>query len=94
MSEVLDTYLPTVTASTDQKIQLRYLHQVYYTPARLFRMHKRDFAISASGVRALLYIWCGNARKYDPCGPRLQNLLEEKAGCSKSHLLGSVKAAE
>lgn len=30
--EVLDTYLTTVISSTDRVIQLRFLHQMYYTP--------------------------------------------------------------
>lgn len=40
--EVLDTYLVSVISSTDRMIQLRYLHQMYYTPTRLFKMHIRD----------------------------------------------------
>lgn len=42
--EILDTYLLSVISSTDRIIQLRYLHQMYYTAARLFHMRRRDSA--------------------------------------------------
>lgn len=33
--EVMTSYVPTVISAGDKLIQLRYLHQMYYTPHRL-----------------------------------------------------------
>lgn len=40
--EVLTSYTPKVISARDKMIQLRYLHQMYYTPLRLCKMGRRD----------------------------------------------------
>lgn len=49
---VLASYLPTVISARDKLIQLRYLHQMYYTPLRLYKMGRKEDPICHKCLRA------------------------------------------
>lgn len=60
--EVLDTYLTTVISWTGRMIQLRYLHQMYYTPVNYSVCIKETLQLvtNAWGLKGLFFTWSGN----------------------------------